>query len=229
MWNANHISLRPMQIQIELPDVKLGVVEADSVRFALVDESLAALMDQICERKRREFTVESLADAEPTRAVRAMFRAWGVDPSKYRPSSEALLRRVVQGKGLYRVSNLVDIGNLGSIETGWPYGCYDRSRIAPPITFRHGSSDEAYEGIGKRAWHLEGRPVLADKQGPFGSPISDSTRSMIAESARDVLVVIYAPSGAPDASLESAMARVAERFSQFAGASASRLVICRRE
>ena len=218
-----------MQIQIELPDVKLGVVEADDVHFALVDESLAALMGQICERKRREFTVESLAEAEPTRAVRAMFRAWGVDPSKYRPSSEALLRRVVQGKGLYRVSNLVDIGNLGSIETGWPYGCYDRSRIAPPIVLRHGAPGEAYEGIGKRMWHLAGRPVLADRQGPFGSPISDSTRSMIAESARDFLVVIYAPSGAPDTSVESAMACVAERCSQFAGASASRLVICRRE
>jgi len=218
-----------MQIQIELPDVKLGTVEADSVRFALADEPLAALMDQICEAKRREFTVESLAEAEPTRAVRAMFRAWGVDPSKYRPSSEALLRRVVQGKGLYRVSNLVDIGNLGSIETGWPYGCYDRSRIARPIIFRPGAPGEAYEGIGKRTWHLEGRPVLADPQGPFGSPISDSTRSMIAESARDVLVVIYAPSASPDASLESAMARLVERLSQFAAASATRSLICRRE
>ena len=216
-----------MQIQIELPEVKLGVVEADDVRFAPVDESLAALMDEICERKRREFTLESLADAEPTRAVRAMFRAWGVDPSKYRPSSEALLRRVVQGKGLYRVSNLVDIGNLGSIETGWPYGCYDRSRIAPPIVFRHGAPGEAYEGIGKRIWHLEGRPVLADLEGPFGSPISDSTRSMIAESARDILVVIYAPSPASDASLETAMAQLAQRLAQFAGASATRAVICR--
>lgn len=216
-----------MQIQIELPDVKLGVVEADDVRFALVEESLAALMDDVCKRKRREFTVESLGDAEPTRAVRAMFRAWGIDPSKYRPSSEALLRRVVQGKGLYRVSNLVDIGNLGSIETGWPYGCYDRSRIAPPVVFRHGAPGETYEGIGKRTWHLEGRPVLADPQGPFGSPISDSTRSMIAESARDVLVVIYCPASFPDTSLEIAMTRLAERLSQFAAARATRGVICR--
>jgi DNA/RNA-binding domain of Phe-tRNA-synthetase-like protein len=158
-----------------------------------------------------------------------MFRAWGVDPSKYRPSSEALLRRVVQGKGLYRVSNLVDIGNLGSIETLWPYGCYDRSRVAPPILFRHGAPGEAYEGIGKRTWHLEGRPVLADPQGPFGSPISDSTRSMIGESARDVFVVIYAPLEASDSALESAMARLAERLSHFAGASAIRSEICRPE
>ena len=223
MW----VAFENMLIQIQLPDVKLGVVHADAARFALVDESLAALMDEVCERKRREFTVESLAEAEPTRAVRAMFRAWGVDPSKYRPSSEALLRRVVQGKGLYRVSNLVDIGNLGSIETGWPYGCYDRSRIAAPIVFRHGAPGEAYEGIGKRTWHLEGRPVLADPQGPFGSPISDSTRSMIGESARDVLMVIYAPSGAADSALEAAMAQLAERLAQFAGAHAARSSICR--
>ena len=219
---------RDMLAQIQLPDVQLGVVEADEVRFALVDEPLAVLMDEVCERKRREFTVESLAEAEPTRAVRAMFRAWGVDPSKYRPSSEALLRRVVQGKGLYRVSNLVDIGNLGSIETGWPYGCYDRSRIAPPIVFRHGAPGEAYEGIGKRTWHLEGRPVLADPQGPFGSPISDSTRSMIAEGARDVLMVIYTPSGASEQELQSAMARLAKRLTQFADAHATRSSIVAR-
>lgn len=216
-----------MQIRLELPNVKLGVVEADDARFVLVDEALAALMNEVCERKRREFTLESLAEAEPTRAVRAMFRAWGIDPSKYRPSSEALLRRVVQGRGLYRVSNLVDIGNLGSIETGWPYGCYDRSRLAPPTVFRYGAPGEAYEGIGKRTWHLEGRPVLADARGPFGSPISDSTRSMIAESAHDVLLVIYAPSGTQDASLETAMARLAERLSQLAAARTTRAIICR--
>jgi DNA/RNA-binding domain of Phe-tRNA-synthetase-like protein len=215
-----------MEIKIELPDVKLGVVEADNVRVAAADAALAHLMDSVCEVKRREFTVESLAEAEPTRAVRAMFRAWGVDPSKYRPSSEALLRRVVQGKGLYRVLNVVDVGNIGSIETGWPYGCYDRSRIRPPITFREGSAAETYEGIGKRTWHLAGRPVLADADGPFGSPISDSTRSMIIESAHDVLVVIYAPSSASHAAIDEALERLRNRLAQFAGAAASRSAIC---
>jgi DNA/RNA-binding domain of Phe-tRNA-synthetase-like protein len=215
-----------MEIKIELPDVKLGVVEADDLRVAAADAALAQLMDGVCDRKRREFTVETLAEAEPTRAVRAMFRAWGVDPSKYRPSSEALLRRVVQGKGLYRVLNVVDIGNVGSIETGWPYGCYDRSRLRPPIVFRDGAAGETYEGIGKRTWHLAGRPVLADADGPFGSPISDSTRSMITESAQSVLAIIYAPSSASNASIESALAHLCERLAQFAGASATRSAIC---
>jgi DNA/RNA-binding domain of Phe-tRNA-synthetase-like protein len=215
-----------MEIRIELPDVKLGVVEADGLLVTPAGEALARLMDEICDRKRREHTVETLAEAEPTRAVRAMFRAWDMDPSKYRPSSEALLRRIVQGKGLYRVSNVVDIGNVGSIETGWPFGCYDRGRINPPIAFRHGTPGERYEGIGKRTWHLDGRPVLADAEGPFGSPISDSTRTMITETARDVLIVIYAPAGAPDASIEVAMSRLGERLAEFGGASAVRTAIC---
>lgn len=211
-----------MEIRIELPGVKLGVLEADNVHVVTVDAGLAKLMDEVCERKRGEFTIESLAETEEIRAVRGMFREWDMDPSKYRPSSEALLRRVVQGKGLYRVSNVVDICNLGSIEVGWPYGCYDRSRIRAPIVFRHGATSERYEGIGKKVWHLEGRPVLADPDGPFGSPISDSTRSMITESAREILAVIYAPVAAPDASIERAMTRLGERFTQFASAQATR-------
>jgi DNA/RNA-binding domain of Phe-tRNA-synthetase-like protein len=216
-----------MEISIQLPGVKLGAVEADGVHVAPGSQELAQLLAEVCERKRHDFTLESLAEEKSVRDVRAMFRAWGMDPSKYRPSSEALLRRVVQGKGLYRVSNVVDIGNLGSIETGWPFGCYDRSRIQPPIEFRHGASGEKYEGIGKQIWHLLGRPLLADPQGPFGSPISDSTRSMITESARDILIVLYVPSGVPDAYVEVAMKRFAERVTLFAKASVTRTGICR--
>ena len=216
-----------MEINIKLPGVKLGMVEADGLRVAPADPGLAQLMDEVCERKRREFTLETLADAKAVREVRAMFREWGMDPSKYRPSSEALLRRVVQAKGLYRVSNVVDVGNLGSIETGWPFGCYDRSRIQQPIEFRHGISGESYEGIGKQTWHLDGRPLLADSQGPFGSPISDSTRTMITESAQDILIVLYVPAGAADASLEVAIKRLIERLTLFAGASVTRSAISR--
>jgi DNA/RNA-binding domain of Phe-tRNA-synthetase-like protein len=215
-----------MEIRIELPGVKLGIVEADGLQVVLVHPELAPQMDEICERKRREFTLESLADAEAIRAVRGMFREWDMDPSKYRPSSEALLRRVVQGKGLYRVSNVVDICNIGSIETGWPFGCYDRARISPPVALRHGLAGESYEGIGKKMWHLEGRPVLADAQSPFGSPISDSTRSMITESATEAVTVIYAPAPASSVLLEAAMQKLCERFTKFAGARATRFAIC---
>lgn len=215
-----------MEIKIALPGVKVAVVEADDVRVVSLDPALAKLMDEVCARKLQEFTVETLAESEPVRSVRAMFREWGMDPSKYRPSSEALLRRVVQGRGLYRVSNVVDISNLGSIETGWPYGCYDRAKISAPVALRHGAAGEKYEGIGKQVWHLEGRPVLTDPQGPFGSPISDSTRSMITELATRVMIVIYAPARTPDSPLGAATARLQDRLTQFASTSATRSEIC---
>jgi DNA/RNA-binding domain of Phe-tRNA-synthetase-like protein len=212
-------SERPMmEIRVELRGVKLGAVEARGVHVTPVEESLAKEMDAVCERLRQIHTVESLPEFEPVRRVRAMFRAWGMDPSKYRPSSEALLRRVAQGKGLYRISNGVDAANLGSIETGWPFGCYDLARISGPITLRLGASSEKYEGIGKKTWHLEDRPVLADDLGPFGSPISDSTHTMVTEQAQDLLAIIYAPEQTSAAALDDAMSRLAERFTRSAGA-----------
>ncbi|HEV2490270.1 MAG TPA: phenylalanine--tRNA ligase beta subunit-related protein [Candidatus Acidoferrales bacterium] len=205
-------------IQVELPGVRLGVVGAEGVTVAPAGAELVQEMDEICARLRRKYTVESVAESEAVVAVRGLFRRWGVDPSKYRPSSEALLRRVVQGKGLYHISNVVDLSNLGSIETGWPYGLYNRAKISPPIVLRHGTAEEKYEGIGRRVWHLAGRPVLADAEGPFGSPISDSTRTQIAEGVSEVLTVIFAPAGTPGAAIQAAIEKQAKRLSVHAGA-----------
>jgi DNA/RNA-binding domain of Phe-tRNA-synthetase-like protein len=216
-----------LEIQIKLPGVKLGIVEAKDVHVQAVHPDLNMLLDDVCLRKQKEFTVESLAEAEPIRAIRALFRGWGMDPSKYRPASEALLRRVVQGKGLYRVSNVVDVGNLVSIETGWPLGCYDRSRLQEPVALRLGTAGESYEGIGKKTWNLEGRPVLADPAGPFGSPISDSTRSMITDSAKDVMIVVYIPEKSPDEAAEPSLKRLCERLVKFTSTSNAQFAICR--
>src|SRR6266851_725836 len=139
-----------LNIAIEIPDVQLGVLGAEQARVGPAGEELAREMDAGCERLRRELSVEQVAELESIRGVRAMFRAWGVDPSRYRPSAEALLRRVVQGKGLYRICNVVDISNLGSIESGWPYGTYNRAAMEPPVALRLGQAGEKYEGIGQR-------------------------------------------------------------------------------
>jgi len=201
-----------MESRIELPGVTLGVLEIDGVTTRPADEALADEMRLVCERIQRQFTPEQVMELDAVRAVRLMFRTWGIDPARYRPSSEALLRRVAQGKGLYRVSNVVDAGNLGSLETGWPYGIYNRALISPPVAFREGAQSETYEGIGKQTWHLAGRPVLADSVGAFGSPISDSTRTRVTEAARDILAVIYAPASAPQAKIEQALADLARRL-----------------
>jgi DNA/RNA-binding domain of Phe-tRNA-synthetase-like protein len=201
-----------MEIRIELPGVILGVLEIDGATTGPADEALAEEMRLACEKIQRQFTPEQVMELESVKAVRGMFRSWGIDPARYRPSSEALLRRVAQGKGLYRVSNVVDSGNLGSLETGWPYGIYNRALISGPVVLREGAESETYEGIGKKTWHLAGRPVLADSAGAFGSPISDSTRTMVTEAARDILAVIYVPAGVARAKIELALAELSRRL-----------------
>ena len=205
--------------------MRIGIVEADNVTVVATNAELLAEIEQECARLQKKFTVESLAEANAVVAVRAMFRRWGIDPSKYRPSSEALLRRVVQGKGLYNISNVVDLSNLGSIETGWPYGVYNRAAISGEIRLRLGSAGEKYEGIGKREWNLEGRPVLVDADGPFGSPISDSTRTQVREGVSAVLTVIYAPGNATDHKVNEALQKQTRRLQTHAGAQAVRTIL----
>lgn len=207
-----------MEISISLDAVRLALLEADSVRSRPAEPTLDEEVSAVAGRLARNLTVESVAELEPVRAVRAMFRAWGLDPSKYRPSAEALLRRIAQAKGLYHILNVVDIVNLSQIETGWPFGLYDRDRLRPPITFRLGKPEEKYEGIGRRVWHLHDRPVLADAEGPFGSPISDSTRTRITEETRAIAAVIFAPYSAREAAFEEALERLAGRLKHWAAA-----------
>ncbi|MCL4522951.1 MAG: phenylalanine--tRNA ligase beta subunit-related protein [Acidobacteria bacterium] len=214
-----------MSIAIQISGVKLGFIEATDVQVQLVHPGLAEEMDSVCERIRRTHTIEQVALLDSVRAVRAMFRAWGVDPSRYRPSSEALLRRVVQGKGLYRISNVVDVCNLCSIETGWPFGLYDRAHLAPPMVMRLGENGESYEGIGKQTWHLAGRPILVDARGPFGCPISDSTRTMITESTRALVSVIFAPASVSEEELQIALEHYAQRLESYAAARTARLMV----
>ncbi|WP_020398266.1 B3/B4 domain-containing protein [Kordiimonas gwangyangensis] len=132
------------------------------------------------------------ASTDPVIAgVRAAFKACGKDPSRYRPSSESLTRRVIAGKGLYKVNNVVDSGNLVSLMTGIPIGCYDADKIEGDIRLTIGAAGESYDGIGRGKVNLEGLPLLADERGPFGSPFSDSTRTAVAEGASKLIFVVY--------------------------------------
>jgi DNA/RNA-binding domain of Phe-tRNA-synthetase-like protein len=134
-----------------------------------------------------------------TQAVREMYRRVGLDPTKTRPSNEALLRRVRRGDPFPRVNALVDAVNLCSLEWQLPYGVYDRRALGGPITLRLGREGEAYDGIRKDTVHVSGRLAEADESGPFGNPTSDSARAMVTDATENALVVVYAPrSVAPD-------------------------------
>lgn len=134
---------------------------------------------------------------------RMAYKAFGKDPSRYRVSSEALIRRIGQGKGLYEVNTVVDVNNLISIESGFSVGSYDTANVEDELVFRVGRVGETYKGIGKEEINIESLPVLADEKGAIGSSTSDSERAMITESATEVLTLIYSFSDNDD--LEKAL------------------------
>lgn len=134
---------------------------------------------------------------------RAAYKAFGKDPSRYRVSSEALIRRIAQGKGLYEVNTVVDVNNLISIESGFSAGSYDTAHIGDELLLRIGRPGEFYKGIGKDEVNIEGLPVIADEKGAVGSSTSDSQRAMITENTQEVLTILYSFSNNDD--LEKAL------------------------
>ena len=147
---------------------------------------------------------------------RAAYKAFGKDPSRYRVSSEALIRRIGQGKGLYEVNTVVDVNNLISIESGFSAGSYDADKIGEELTFRIGLPGETYKGIGKNEINIEALPVLADEEGAIGSSTSDSERAMITEEAQEVLTLVYCFSENGD--LKKVLEKGKEYLEKYAGA-----------
>jgi DNA/RNA-binding domain of Phe-tRNA-synthetase-like protein len=154
-----------------------------------------------------------------TQTVREMYRRIGLDPTKTRPSNEALLRRVRRGDPFPRVNGLVDAVNSCSLECQLPYGVYDRVALDGAVTLRLGREGEAYDGIRKDTVHVAGRVTVADDRGPFGNPTSDSARAMVTESTREALVVVYAPIATTATRLAEVLDLTAARIAAAVGGS----------
>ena len=150
-------------------------------------------------------------------AVRTMYKKVGIDPTKTRPSNEALLRRVRKGDTIPRINSAVDIVNWCSLEFQLPYGLYDGSKIEGNVTMRRGREGEKYAGIRKDEVNVSGRITVADDQGPFGNPTSDSARTMVTPATTELLVVVYAPIEIGRPQLERVANVTAERMQHILG------------
>lgn len=150
-------------------------------------------------------------------AVRTMYKRVGLDPTKTRPSNEALLRRVRKGDAIPRINSLVDIINWCSLEFQLPYGLYDFAKVSGPVTMRLGSEGESYPGIRKDDVNVGGRITVADELGPFGNPTSDSARTMVTPSTTEALVIVYAPAEILKMRIARVIDVTAERIAQIAG------------
>lgn len=167
-----------------------------------------ALWDEIHEweeRFRKELTTESLKEMTSIAATRAIYKKCGKDPSRYRPASEALIRRMLQGKELYQIDTLVDLVNLGSIAYGYSIGGFDAAKIeGDTLTLGIGRKDEPYEGIGRGMLNIEGLPVYRDSIGGVGTPTSDNERTKMTLSTTRLLVLINGYDGNEQRVMENA-------------------------
>lgn len=175
--------------------VRLGVLTLDGLTVRATHAGLDEALGSCCAEMRAKYGAGRSAEVPGAADARNLYKALGLDPTKTRPSNEALLRRALKGESLYRINTLVDAVNLCSLRDQLPYGLYDLSRLEPPVELRRGREGEGYEGIRKGVVNVSGRPVLVDALGPFGNPTSDSARSMITEATTAALLTVYAPAG----------------------------------
>lgn len=197
--------------------VRLGLLVLDGVGVREHDPALQDEIDRYGQALRERHGAAPSSELEGAADARALYKDLGIDPTKTRPSSEALARRVLKGEALYRVNTLVDALNLCSLRAQLPFGLYDLGRVQPPVVLRRGQPGESYEGIRKAAVNVEGRPVLADAQGAFGNPTSDSGRTMVRPETTRALVTVYAPARYATPRLERVLDDTQATLTRFCG------------
>ena len=174
---------------------RLGILQIEGLQVQESPEEIKAMLNGLAEEFARRYKDEPLGEIPAVRKIRAIFHRSGLDPTRYRPSSESLLRRAVKGKGLYFINSVVDLINYFSLKMLCPMGLFDADLVKPPITWRIGQEGESYEGIGRDRLNLAHFPLLADTEGPFGSLISDSMRTRVTGQCSKILWVTFAPPG----------------------------------
>ena len=182
------ISISP-ELKTRCPGLRLSCIETEVV-VAKSPEGLLSEIDWRIEQLREFLTIEDISQLRVIAASRHAYKACGKDPARYRLSAEALLRRVVTGKGLYQINNVVDQLNLVSIMSGFSIGGYDAGQIQGDIVFGIGRSGESYSGIGKGDLNIENLPVFRDELGAFGTPTSDSQRTEVTVQTRQFLMIL---------------------------------------
>lgn len=145
---------------------------------------------------REKYALADINSRPAIAATRQAYKRLGKDPNRYRPSAEALCRRIVRGMELYKINTLVDAINLISIKTGYSIGGFDADKIAGNVVkLGVGRADEAFNAIGRGLLNIEGLPVYRDEKGGIGTPTSDEERTKISDDTTHLLMIINAYSG----------------------------------
>ncbi len=173
-----------------LPGFRLGLIGA-TVFCKPSSAKLLELMDEQVKEIQGKYSLGEINKLDVIASARDAYKKCGNDPNRYRPSADALLRRIVKGYGIYQINNIVDVLNLISVQSGFSIGGYDLSVIEGDVVLGIGNKDEEYFGIGRGMLNINNLPVLRDKKGAFGTPTSDSERTMVTNTTQGILFVFF--------------------------------------
>ena len=202
----------------------VGACIVADIRNTAYSEELWRDIDALSDNCLATLTTESLKNIESIQATRRIYKLCGKDPSRYRPSGEALVRRVLQGKKLYRVDTLVDLINLASMKYGYSIGAFDADKfIGDTLTLGIGRTGEPYEGIGRGLINIDGLPVYRDAVGGVGTPTSDNERTKVSLDTTHLLVLVNGYDGNERGVCDTAeyIIKLLNRFCEAAGCSYS--------
>ncbi|MGE5701224.1 MAG: B3/4 domain-containing protein [Clostridia bacterium] len=186
-----NVTIHP-EVGQRMPGFSLGVIQYKGTSVSETPKMVQGRINLFVESLRLDHSLEAITEIEGVRGWRAGFKKLGIDPSRYRPSSEALLRRLLQGNPFFWVNSAVDVNNFISVHHALPLGIYDLANLAgPTITCRIGNPSDKYEGLNGRDMEMEGKLLLSDETGPFGSPIVDSVRTKVTESATNLVQFLF--------------------------------------
>lgn len=178
------------EIRDKVPDFA-GVAVYATVKNSAYSKELWETITHFTEKYCSIYTTDSIKDMQAIKATREAYKKCGKDPSRYRPSSEALCRRILKGMPLYQIDTLVDLINLVSIKFGYSIGGFDADKLSgDKFILGIGEKDEPYEGIGRGSLNIEGMPVYRDNIGGFGTPTSDNERTKIDLGTTHLLAII---------------------------------------
>lgn len=185
------ISIAP-ELREAAPDYKLVLIEAD-VTNGPTPEALTKAITEFGEGLREVMEIPDIATRPGIAATRKVYKALGKEPNRYRPSHEQMMRRILQGKGLYEVSALVDAGNLLSLMSGYSVGVFDADKVQGfELCVGVGREGEPYTGIGRGQINIGNLPAVRDAAGAIGTPTSDNERTMTGPDTKHVVITVHA-------------------------------------
>ncbi|MCR4920163.1 MAG: hypothetical protein K5945_00445 [Bacteroidaceae bacterium] len=169
----------------------VGAAVLASFENSVHSDALWQEIERFLDSYRQILTIDSIKEMPAIQATRAAYKRLGKDPSRYRPSGEALVRRALQGKELYQIDTAVDLINLASIAYGYSIGGFDADKIqGDTLTLGVGREGEPYEGIGRGPLNIAGLPVYRDAEGGIGTPTSDHERTKLELTSRRLLAIV---------------------------------------